>query len=368
MFTDFLDHIESKHEKNVTIYIGIGSAAHRIELHNNTEYKIDPRYDQEFPCFMRDLKEKYLEDPVYIFLIDPMLEEPPFIVCNGAKQFNNSNWEIVNDMEYYNENTNIHVFPLRFYVSYINEIYKHGESMDIMPFFDELNKKSIENNWLTIIQDYTGRNISYIGEYYDKSLENHRNHIIYGIGVRKDGGCDIDLTDPLCKFVYDKNDEDTGIKVFNPYDYDEDNRKLFELSEKLIYLHSEGKISDNDMSIIEIQKNAYFVNKKKFISNSLLGLLRLIKLNLDGKEFQLELFNCSSYIAEKKYNIDLKIDKKVYSELFIKVMDIFKDEMISYLKYVKENYIEIVNDTLNNILKIDDCYKWAEIVEKNLNY
>ena len=42
--------------------------------------------------------------------------------------------------------------------------------------------------------------------------------------------------------------------------------------------------------------------------------------------------------------------------------------MISYLKYVKENYIEIVNDTLNNILKIDDCYKWAEIVEKNLNY
>ena len=64
-----LSFISSKNEKFVTIYISIGSAAHMTKIENE-KHILEPQYDQQYPVFLRELKNKLPESPLYIYIIE----------------------------------------------------------------------------------------------------------------------------------------------------------------------------------------------------------------------------------------------------------------------------------------------------------
>mgnify|MGYP001594973207 FL=1 len=204
---DLLDYIETKGEKYVTIYVGIGSSAkYSVQQDSLTGmYKIDPKQEQEYPMFLSTLKSKYPTHPVYIILIDPALEDPPFVVCDSHNKLDTSYWSYDEKINIFNsEGTNIHVIPVRISVTYDFYSRHEPEALNITIFFDKLNELSIKNNWLSILHDFSGKNIALMAERYDELLKYHKNHIIYGLGVRRDESCCINLILPMCNFVFTK--------------------------------------------------------------------------------------------------------------------------------------------------------------------
>src|SRR3990167_2343182 len=110
-----LNIIESNNCSFLTVYVAIGSAANcTIQDPITGNWGLDPKLEQQFPPFLKKLKEHFIASPVHIILIDPILENPPFVVCNNKKQIG-QNWEKIQyDESFYyfrDEITNVNVYP-----------------------------------------------------------------------------------------------------------------------------------------------------------------------------------------------------------------------------------------------------------------
>jgi hypothetical protein len=85
-----------------------------------------------------------------------------------------------------------------------------------------LNKFAINNNITTLYHDFSGRQNALLAEYFDNEIEEHLDHIVYGLSAREDHGCMFDLTDFSSYFPF-KIDYDSFlnhnkriiIKLFN---------------------------------------------------------------------------------------------------------------------------------------------------------
>jgi hypothetical protein len=98
---------------------------------------------------------------------------------------------------------------------YYSPINGHIENtnINIDIFINELHTLAINNKWFVVVDDFTGKNISDVAFYYDNILKEHIDHIVYGIGVRNDGGCYKNLSDYKHRFIYLITND--GIKVYN---------------------------------------------------------------------------------------------------------------------------------------------------------
>ena len=71
-----------------------------------------------------------------------------------------------------------------------------------------------------VFNDFCGRSNKYVAELYDEQIYAHLDHIIYGLGARKDVGCYIDVTGNDCVFPFKLTERNRMmIKVFNIYNY-----------------------------------------------------------------------------------------------------------------------------------------------------
>lgn len=329
-----LNVIESNNCSFLTIYVAIGSAANcTIQDQITGNWTLDPKSEQQFPPFLKKLKEHFTVSPIHIILIDPVLENPPFIVCNNKKQLNQSWKKIQCDESFYyfrDEITNVNVYPINNYVHYINYINFHGDenSTNIRSFFDTLNNKSILYNWFIVAQDYCGRNIGELGEIYDKMLTGHMNHIIYGIGARLDGGCFIDITLPICNFVYQINRN--GISVFNPFNFNE--------IEQLYSTINSLKCIDNDDYIVaKSQVDSFIDEKVTMLSSNIIGTIRQVGLLKKGVNTQL--YDVSINIIDKKFDLNVTnfVDKGEYDIVLDKLYKILTIGLIACLMKIFDN-------------------------------
>jgi hypothetical protein len=256
---EILSYIENKYEKNVAVYVAIGSAAGCYQHNEQTdEWYIDPKFEQQFPKFLCDLKENFINDPLHIILIDPNLETPPFIVCNRKKQLSEL-WRKINfdgkNELYVEDVTNKYVYPINKAISCPGDenINTH---INFTNFFDRLNELSKQYNWFTVVQDYSGRYMYKFSEYYDNSLLNHKNHIIYGLNARLDESCFVNLLRPACTFVYQKTQN--GITAFNPYNFN----NIIDMYDILIIVKTNHE-ARTEYAIVKDQIDIFMKYKKK---------------------------------------------------------------------------------------------------------
>jgi len=183
-------------ENPVFIYTCVGGAAGLIDDNGI----LQPENYHQYPPFLQNLKNTIANLHMFIILIDPHQESPPYMVNDKnlldiKKIFENKN-EIDNnsDVKYYTNNDNtLTVYTMHKDV-YTDPYESKNGNINITEQLRKLNLFAIENNITTLYHDFTGRKNSLLAEYFDSSLYDHLDHIIYSLSAREDHGCIFDLS------------------------------------------------------------------------------------------------------------------------------------------------------------------------------
>ncbi len=361
-----LENIISQGQKRVTIYVAIASAAHMAKQDPVTSlWSIEQRFEQQFPIFISSLKEICPDDPVHIFLIDPALEDPPFVVCDNKKKLSDC-WTKLNvfgETVYVDETTNVHVYPMKFPVTYPGDMFDSKDSVNITEFLHTLNLTAIEQDWFVVVQDYSGRNISVVGDYFENDIKDHHSHIVYGIAAGADGGCYIDLTDPACNFVYQVTD--TSIKVITIKCYSDRFHDFIETMNSFKSTQNEN----TTYKILRSQAKIYLEDKRTLINNEIMALLRQSKALMIGLKSPSSVHTSKKIENKYKIHIEKMILEKRYDDLFQAMQTILSSELKNFISpiYGKESR-NVTENIMKEMLSIKDPYKWYDVVSRVISH
>lgn len=126
--SECLDNIDVANNPFTTIFVSVGSASH-MKKYNDIlrKWELDDCNNHQFPPFLQTLKNKH-NSPIHIFLMDPLLEDIPFITscqANRSKMWNDSKklddgWYIDDKYPkvFHNVKNDVHVYCLKKYVTY----------------------------------------------------------------------------------------------------------------------------------------------------------------------------------------------------------------------------------------------------------
>lgn len=372
--TCILNTIDKKN-KFTSVYVSIGCAVNMSEKDKCKEsLSIDPKLEQQFPPFLKSLKEELPFEPLHIFLIDPMLELPPFMVLNSKKTNIGLDWletyafKKFGIKSYYNELSNIYVYAINDSVNF-SPVSPHEleHITNIDKFINELNILSIMHKWFVVVHNFTGKNMKNVAIHHDKLLDNHIDHIIYGIGTRKDCGCFLDVTKPECNFVYTISSTD-GIKVYNPFK--KSNTTDMELVRSLntkVNLPNCSEKTKKQHEIIKAQLWQYIKFKRKFIMIDLMTLIRQIGMLAYNKVVDISTFKLDNLYIENNYRpgIAKLLKNKQYYEALDFLINILKTELKSHISVIyKENTSLIIDHTISEMMSCENPYKWYNFLKK----
>ena len=340
-------------ENPVFIYTCVGGAAGLIDDNGI----LQPENYHQYPPFLQNLKNTIPNLHMFIILIDPYQESPPYMVNDKnlldiKKIFENKN-EIdnKNDVNYYTNNDNtLTVYTMHKDV-YTDPYESKNGYINITEQLRKLNLFAIENNITTLYHDFTGRKNSLLAEYFDSSLYDHLDHIIYSLSAREDHGCIFDLSHISSYFPFRidsqsfiNHNKRVIIRLFNIFRF----TTMDTITEKLEietmnyppYMHI----------MIEKQKEQVITTIKDELKNDIFSILRII-LRLVKEEEKYEeikhvyFFNnlpeCEknkalSLYHEKKFNnlLDFLINyygKKIDLVVKIKGLDISGREILQFI-------------------------------------
>lgn len=370
---DILYSIDANNKPLTTIYVGIGVAAHMRtfeKVGNKDICKLNQEYDQQRPVCLGTLKTHLPFEPMHCFFIDPCLENPPHIVTDSSGKRLGEEWEVdkYDNNIYHNDTSNIHVYACRFCATHVSD-YNRDELMknnhradllhyvDITKFLDTLNELAIKNKWFVLYHDFTGRDINPIANHYDDFLGDHRNHIVYGIGMRQDGGCYIDLRKPECDFYYTWSND--SIEVLNPFMYE---GKLKELIQLTKYIADE--IDAYTLKVIEEQIKVLIKSKLQFILETIIEVFRKVSILRTRKDITPITEKQYSYFV-KKYNINFPelIATDSYDELYRQLCIAVEKELKIFFDYfISDN--NFATNLMIELMSQPDEYKWHTIATK----
>ena len=341
------------------IYIGVGTYA---GLKNNNGILELQNYHQ-FPPFLQDVKNRYPELNLFIVLIDPMQEKPPYMVADkGLIPLDNSN---SNPLDNNNplDNTTIFttndrkliVYTLR--QSVYTEPYEcYGDAVNITEDLRDLNNYVMRKNITLLYHDFTGRRNSWLAEYFDKEIGEHLNHVIYGMSAREDHGCYFDLTDIGAYFpITVRKEEDPPAKMlllFNIYNYIVNN--------KINLIESESSLFEQEIyPMINKQIEQVITTVKEDLKNHMLTLLRVVfRLNNgDEKQADINIDHCFNFIKKSFREEYLNLYKtEKYNQLYSKLIDYFSRDFDIIAKLKK--YDLTGKEILGFITHGDKPYEW----------
>jgi hypothetical protein len=369
---NILDDIVLENKKRTSIYISIGSSAYTAFYDINMGlWTIDQKNNQQYPQFLKTLKELLPFDPLHIILIDPNLENPPFITWDMTKNNNKHSDEWILDDKYnkyeinYYKNiiSTINVYTLKSYVKCYPYIDNYlGTNID--DFFVKLNNYSIEHNWFTVVHNFSGINMQILAILYDKQLKHHINHIIYGTASRTDDGCNFDLTNLNSQYVYEIYEN--KIHVFNPFlNSNKKNNEILKISELSQY-DEKSKINTN---IIKEQIKEYNNFKKNLILNEIMTFIRQFgmllvdpeKVNLNSVYINNLLLSNLTY----EFNLQNLYQNKEYDKILNIFIKLLHDELVSYFCIsFGENTEIIITNKINIMLAEKNPYRWYDFIKQ----
>ena len=340
-------------ENPVFIYTCVWGAAGLIDDNGI----LQPENYHQYPPFLQNLKNTIPNLHMFIILIDPHQESPPYMVNDKnlldiKKIFENKN-EIDNnsDVNYYTNNDNtLTVYTMHKDV-YTDPYESKNGYINITEQLRKLNLFAIENNITTLYHDFTGRKNSLLAEYFDSTLYDHLDHIIYSLSAREDHGCIFDLSQISSYFPFRIDSQSfinrnkrVIIRLFNIFRF----TTMDIITEKI---EIETMNYPPYMRImIEKQKEQVITTIKDELRNDIFSILRII-LRLVKEEEKYEeikhvyFFNnlpeyeknkALSLYHEKKFNnlIDFLINyygKKIDLVVKIKELDISGPEILQFI-------------------------------------
>jgi len=358
---------EIKCERKQIIYIGVGTYAGLKEEDGSLLQK---NYHQ-YPPFLQSLKNSQADTSLSILLIDPMQENPPYmvedkglvpkykgLVLNYILPNNITN-NLTDDI-YTSPDHSLTVYTLRENV-YTDPYQKYNDNyLNITEHLRDLNNYAIENNVLFIYHDFTGRNNRFLAEYFDEEIKAHLDHIIYGLGLREDFGCYFDLTD-LSSYHPVYQTDQGALKLFNVYDYIVNDKINLMFNTPML----ENTSTNTDIVNTHMQRLLVIVTQE--LNNIVLQALRVVFRLITGedvKEFDKGATEYK-YLSPEKRAICLNFCReKNYCDLYDFLLTEFgkKLDVVAYI-----NKLDITGrEILESITMGDDPFKWYDNVKNFL--
>lgn len=355
IYENIITRINEKSNEPAIIYTGIGT---RAGMRKEDGTLASENYHQ-YPPFLQDIKNNIPLLNLFIVLIDPYQENPPYMIED--KGFN-SDKPLDEQYEYRDENKKITVYVLKKNVTvapYIKTADIAAE--DISGELRYLNKYAARSkNVTTVYHDFTGRRNDLVAEYFDEEIDAKKlNHIIYGLSLREDNGCYFDLNAISSFLPFRLNMK--RVEFFNIYQYIAENR-IEEISGDAKKYYPEYMLP-----MINIQSEKLIAAIKTEFKNNIFSTMRILLKLIRGEENREEVvnFHIFGYISSTKRGlIEEKFKEGMYRELFDYLMDFFtpKMEMLVKLKKLDLTAKELMGFVINEHEK--DMYNWYT----NLNY
>lgn len=203
------EHIETQTRASrnpIIVYIGVGTYMCRFQKDADGNDFIPLEDSQQFPPALQSLYQSHPDLEFYIILIDPILENPPYItrdpnvknILNNpifTKSMFNSEVELFT-------NPRLNIFVIRDNVG-IREIGYHSydgvcDIKDNLTYFHDM---CIRNNILYIYHDFSGANLRILSRYFNDSIKDNLDVIIYGFGNGYVDDCIVNLLDEKCQLA-----------------------------------------------------------------------------------------------------------------------------------------------------------------------
>jgi hypothetical protein len=199
----------------VFIYIGVGTYAGL----KNKDGVLEPQNYHQYPPFLQSLKNKIADLNLFIVLIDPMQEQPPYMTGDKGLNNNINNVDLTASASGIAPTTSARVTNkianaappptasgIAIY-SLLQKVYTdpydcYGDSTNITADLRDINKYAMEENITLLYHDFTGRRNGLLAEYFDPELKSHLDHIVYGMSARQDHGCYFDLSEASSYFPW----------------------------------------------------------------------------------------------------------------------------------------------------------------------
>jgi hypothetical protein len=354
-FTDLQNEIISLPPNHpVFIYVGVGTAAGMV---NNNGLLALADYHQ-FPPFLQEMRNNIPNLHLFLVLIDPRQEDPPYL----AAEFNCEPAAGNNNAYYKNPDGTLQVFVYRQDVHTDAEVYHSEKSINITNQLRDLNHFAIEHNATLLYHIFTGKWVALLAEYFDNDYQvaAHLDHIVYGLSAREDRGCLFDLTQAHAFFPYrlikNNNHPRPLVKLFNYYHYII-NDKLNEV--------------DAEISKFPERMQPLVIDQKINIINMYTSRFKNINLNI-MRQMQQKLMAERQQAEQQQEPDHARIFNELpytYREMFT---DLYKEKEYSTLCEVLFHYCAMQLDVLAKLKKMDisgeemlqfitsdaDSYKW----------
>jgi hypothetical protein len=190
----------------VILYIGVGAAASVRENLPLDQY-------QQFPPFLQDMRNQVPNLHVFLLLVDPRQESPPYVAQDYKLQ------ETRQD-QYKSEDGCLQTFVYQMSVYNDADINVPANALNITTTLRDLNEFVKVNQISLIYHDFSGRRVALLADYFDKENKEHLDQIVYGLNSREDHGCFFDLTQPIAYLPFRLEQQRRPIiKMFNYYNY-----------------------------------------------------------------------------------------------------------------------------------------------------
>jgi hypothetical protein len=343
-------------EDPVFIYVGVGTAA-------NTKERLPLEHYHQFPPFLQDLHNKIPNLHLFLILIDPLQENPPYVVSDYMLQGIQGN-----NTHYKSEFIQTFVYRQRVYTDPdLNEA-----DLNITPMLRDLNTFAKEKQISLLYHDFTGRQTALVAEYFDNENKEHLDQIIYGMSAREDHGCFFDLTQPSAyfpyKLVYPENSRPI-VKMFNYYNYCV-NRTYHESALDLQAYPREMQ----DLAAVQKEQIIRTIHTQ-FKTTNLSALRQVRKLLLEdqAEQEQDQAEQVQAHMANYIFNDLPKFYREMFKDLFKEgEYDLLYEMVFNYTASELEKLAQLKElaltgeDLLTFITLDEDPYKWYNTMNEML--
>jgi hypothetical protein len=373
IYADIKTKIKQHTDEPAFIYTGIGTAAGM----RNVNGGLDAANYHQYPPLIQQIKKTIPALHLYIVLIDPLQEQPPYMLHDILSDFSNEmetcnaiNKNICKDAPilYSDKAKKIHIYTLPKYVTTapyqdpMSPVTYAANRIDITDDLRELNLfATTEPNVTTFYHDFTGRRNDILAEYFDETMyPSDLDHIVYGLSTREDHGCYFDLSAPnaFMPFRLIKEKEKNRVTFFNIFKYIR--------SEKMHMQKTDIYSSADDGYLIELQRESVLLQIKNDFKNNIFTTMRVLLKLIRGEENKdvMNIYIFAFVPYNKRAHLEEKYKNECYREIFDYLMDFFSKKMDIVVKLKEYDFTgrELIGFIINEYEK--NLYKWID----TLNY
>lgn len=296
--------------------------------------KYDINYDQEYPPFLRELKN-YNDVEIHLVLIDPNLEDPPLCVCDSNKVYKEK--FVKRGNTYIHNESNIYVY------CYNLSVYYDGSNKWLKDYIHFCEN----NNYLLFLHDFLNRNLKTLINTMDSY--DYRK-IMLGISlVSEQDNCHMDMSKLYNQPVVFYNYKGNYLEIWTPSD---DN--ITDLGSTYRDLSKLKELSP-EMNRMIAWIDAYIDNFINPFIAYVIPIYRQLYLKQPVNDYILE---CANFNFNNIFWNGLTLEQYI---------DNLKDILNNFfIKLNKETYIENTGRVIKDLLEIIDLYSISSTIKKSI--